>query len=160
MSVEASQAVKHGLSERVLVDPRFRTQPCGHTTKRCSGRMSHVRRARGFITRWRSGNRGLRSRRASLRMLATTWSSGSRRARRLPRLNKNGEPWVWQSRNCWDFACHVKRELFGRELPRVAVPADLSKPGSWNRSTGIPSVARGASCDGPPAEPDFLMHRN
>jgi hypothetical protein len=38
-----------------------------------------------------------------------------------------GEPWAWQSRNCWDFACHVQRELFGRELPRVAVPADLSK---------------------------------
>jgi hypothetical protein len=18
-----------------------------------------------------------------------------------------GEPWAWQSRNCWDFACHV-----------------------------------------------------
>jgi hypothetical protein len=38
-----------------------------------------------------------------------------------------GEPWPWQSRNCWDFACHVQRELFGHELPRVAVPADLSK---------------------------------
>ena len=38
-----------------------------------------------------------------------------------------GEPWAWQSRNCWDFACHVQRELFGRELPRVAVPADPSK---------------------------------
>ena len=38
-----------------------------------------------------------------------------------------GEPWAWQSRNCWDFACHVQLELFGRALPRVAVPADLSK---------------------------------
>jgi hypothetical protein len=38
-----------------------------------------------------------------------------------------GQPWVWQSRNCWDFACHVERELFGRELPRVAVPADQTK---------------------------------
>jgi hypothetical protein len=38
-----------------------------------------------------------------------------------------GQPWAWQSRNCWDFACHVQRELFGRELPRVAVRADLSK---------------------------------
>jgi hypothetical protein len=38
-----------------------------------------------------------------------------------------GEPWAWQSRNCWDFACHVQRELFGRALPRVAVPADHSK---------------------------------
>ena len=38
-----------------------------------------------------------------------------------------GEPWAWQSRNCWDFACHVQRELFGRDLPRVAVPADPSK---------------------------------
>jgi hypothetical protein len=38
-----------------------------------------------------------------------------------------GEPWAWQSRNCWHFACHVQRELFGRDLPRVAVPADPSK---------------------------------
>jgi hypothetical protein len=38
-----------------------------------------------------------------------------------------GQPWVWQSRNCWDFACHVERELFGRELPRVAVPAEQTK---------------------------------
>jgi hypothetical protein len=38
-----------------------------------------------------------------------------------------GEPWAWQSCNCWDFACHVQRELFGRDLPRVAVPADPSK---------------------------------
>jgi len=35
--------------------------------------------------------------------------------------------WGWQSCNCWDFACHVQRELFRRGLPRVAVPADLSK---------------------------------
>ena len=32
-----------------------------------------------------------------------------------------GEHWAWQSRNCWDFACHVQRELFGRDLPHVAV---------------------------------------
>jgi hypothetical protein len=38
-----------------------------------------------------------------------------------------GERWAWQSRNCWDFACHVQRELFGRDLPRVAVPTDFSK---------------------------------
>jgi hypothetical protein len=38
-----------------------------------------------------------------------------------------GEPWAWQSRNCWDFVCHVQSELFGRDLPRVAVPADPSK---------------------------------
>jgi hypothetical protein len=38
-----------------------------------------------------------------------------------------GEPSAGQSPNCWDFACHVQRELFGRELPRVDVPADLSK---------------------------------
>jgi hypothetical protein len=38
-----------------------------------------------------------------------------------------GEPWAWQSRNCWDFACHVQSELFGRELPRVVVPSELSK---------------------------------
>jgi hypothetical protein len=38
-----------------------------------------------------------------------------------------GEPWAWQSRNCWDFACHVQRELFGRELPRPAVPDGFSR---------------------------------
>lgn len=38
-----------------------------------------------------------------------------------------GQPWAWQSRNCWDFAAHVERELFGRVLPQVSVPADLSK---------------------------------
>ena len=38
-----------------------------------------------------------------------------------------GQPWAWQSRNCWDFARHVQPDLFGRELPRVAVPADPSK---------------------------------
>jgi hypothetical protein len=38
-----------------------------------------------------------------------------------------GAPWSWQSRNCWDFACHVERKLFGRELPGVAVPAEASK---------------------------------
>jgi hypothetical protein len=38
-----------------------------------------------------------------------------------------GQPRAWQSRNCWDFARHVERELFGRELPGVAVPAELSK---------------------------------
>ena len=38
-----------------------------------------------------------------------------------------GEPWAWQSCNCWHFACHVERGLFGRELPRVAVPSDQSK---------------------------------
>jgi hypothetical protein len=37
-----------------------------------------------------------------------------------------GSPWAWQSRNCWDFACHVECELFGRELPRVAVPVESS----------------------------------
>ena len=38
-----------------------------------------------------------------------------------------GEPWAWQSSSCWDFACHVQGKLFGRELPRVAVPLELSK---------------------------------
>lgn len=38
-----------------------------------------------------------------------------------------GQPWAWQSRNCWDFACHVQQELFGRALPGIVVPADLSK---------------------------------
>jgi hypothetical protein len=35
-----------------------------------------------------------------------------------------GQQWSWQSRNCWDFAVHVERELFGRILPGVAVPDD------------------------------------
>jgi len=38
-----------------------------------------------------------------------------------------GEPWAWQSRNCWDFACHVQRELLGRDLPDITVPGDFSK---------------------------------
>ncbi|MGJ4893784.1 hypothetical protein ACQR2B_06570 [Bradyrhizobium oligotrophicum] len=33
-----------------------------------------------------------------------------------------GEPWSWRARNCWEFAAHVQRELFGRTLPSVAVP--------------------------------------
>lgn len=35
-----------------------------------------------------------------------------------------GQPWAWQSRNCWDFAAHVEKELFNRILPGVAVPDD------------------------------------
>ena len=35
------------------------------------------------------------------------------------------QPWAWQTRNCWDFACQVEHKLFGRELQRVAVPAAL-----------------------------------
>jgi hypothetical protein len=38
-----------------------------------------------------------------------------------------GEPWAWQARNCWEFACHVQSRLFGRELPRIAVPAEFSR---------------------------------
>ena len=38
-----------------------------------------------------------------------------------------GQSWEWQSQNCWDFAAHVQRELFGRSLPQVVVPGDLSK---------------------------------
>jgi hypothetical protein len=38
-----------------------------------------------------------------------------------------GSPWAWQSQNCWDFAAKIQRELFGRALPQVVVPADLSK---------------------------------
>lgn len=35
-----------------------------------------------------------------------------------------GQPWAWQSRNCWEFAVHLQRELFGRDLPSVVVPDD------------------------------------
>jgi hypothetical protein len=38
-----------------------------------------------------------------------------------------GKPWAWQSRNCWGWACHVRGELFGRGLPRLAIPGDFSK---------------------------------
>lgn len=38
-----------------------------------------------------------------------------------------GKTWDWQSGNCWDFAVHVQRELFGRDLPSVAVPAEQRK---------------------------------
>ncbi|MHC2250799.1 hypothetical protein ACVILK_000491 [Bradyrhizobium embrapense] len=61
-----------------------------------------------------------------------------------------GEPWAWQSRNCWDFACHVQRELFGRELPRVAVPDGFSERWVLEAIAGHPE--RGAwreIADGP-----------
>jgi hypothetical protein len=38
-----------------------------------------------------------------------------------------GQPWAWRDLNCWDFAAHVEGELFGRNLPVVMVPGDLSK---------------------------------
>jgi hypothetical protein len=38
-----------------------------------------------------------------------------------------GEPWSWQFRNCWDFASYGQRELFGRELPCIAVPDGFSR---------------------------------
>lgn len=38
-----------------------------------------------------------------------------------------GEAWAWRARNCWDFACHVQRGLFGRELPQITVPEDFSR---------------------------------
>lgn len=38
-----------------------------------------------------------------------------------------GQPWQWSGGNCWDFAAHVQRELFGRDLPSIAVPRELSK---------------------------------
>ncbi|MBR1206951.1 MULTISPECIES: hypothetical protein [unclassified Bradyrhizobium] len=52
-----------------------------------------------------------------------------------------GEPWTWQSRNCWDFACHVQRELFGRELPRVAVPDGFSERWVLEAIAGHPERA-------------------
>jgi hypothetical protein len=63
------------LSERVLV---YRTYPCRHKTRRCSRPMPHVRRARGSTIRSRSGNRRLRSRRASS-PLSIGRSGGDRR---------------------------------------------------------------------------------
>lgn len=38
-----------------------------------------------------------------------------------------GQPWAWQVHNCWGFARHVERELFGRDLPEIPVPPELSK---------------------------------
>jgi hypothetical protein len=37
-----------------------------------------------------------------------------------------GQPWAWQTRNCWDFAGHVEGQLFGRRLPHIAVPDEPS----------------------------------
>jgi hypothetical protein len=37
-----------------------------------------------------------------------------------------GNKWDWRNHNCWTFACHVQRELFGRSLPDVTVPDDPS----------------------------------
>ncbi|MGY3134093.1 hypothetical protein ACVWZM_004775 [Bradyrhizobium sp. USDA 4501] len=53
-----------------------------------------------------------------------------------------GEPWAWQSRNCWDFACQVKRELFDRELPQIAVPAAFSRRWVLGEIAGHPERAR------------------
>ncbi|MCK1568997.1 hypothetical protein IVB08_34630 [Bradyrhizobium sp. 173] len=61
-----------------------------------------------------------------------------------------GEPWVWQSRNCWDFACHVQRTLFGRELPGLAVPSDFSRRWVLAEFNRHPERARWqAVADGP-----------
>lgn len=38
-----------------------------------------------------------------------------------------GEQWAWQSRNCWDFAVYVQREIFDRDLPGVIVPSECRK---------------------------------
>jgi hypothetical protein len=57
-----------------------------------------------------------------------------------------GEPWAWQSRNCWDFACHVQRELFGRELPHLSVPDGFSRRWVWKSLHTMRSVAAGARC--------------
>lgn len=38
-----------------------------------------------------------------------------------------GNKWDWRNYNCWNFAAHVELELFGRVLPSVSVPTDLSK---------------------------------
>lgn len=59
-----------------------------------------------------------------------------------------GKPWAWQSGNCWDFAVHLERELFGRELPRVAVPADLSK--RWVLESIAAHPERGMWLEAPP----------
>jgi hypothetical protein len=44
-----------------------------------------------------------------------------------------GKRWAANGRgpdefDCWQFACHVERDLFGRDLPSVDAPAD---PVSW-----------------------------
>ena len=51
----------------------------------------------------------------------------SERRQLLPRLI--GKRWAANGRgpdefDCWHLACHVERELFGRELPSVDVPAN------------------------------------
>ena len=53
-----------------------------------------------------------------------------------------GEPWSWQGGNCWDFASHVQRELFGRALPGLDVPPDFSKRWVLNEFARNPERAR------------------
>ncbi|WP_166295334.1 hypothetical protein [Bradyrhizobium sp. 2S1] len=61
-----------------------------------------------------------------------------------------GEPWAWQARNCWDFACHVERELFGRELPQIPVPAEFSRRWVLDEFEAHPERARWSEVeDGP-----------
>jgi hypothetical protein len=37
-----------------------------------------------------------------------------------------GKKWDWKERNCWEFAAHVEVEMFGRQLPSIALPDDPS----------------------------------
>ena len=53
-----------------------------------------------------------------------------------------GEPWAWQGGNCWDFACHVQRELFGRTLPQITVPDEFSKRWVLSEFSSHPERAR------------------
>jgi hypothetical protein len=53
-----------------------------------------------------------------------------------------------RANNCWDFACHVERELFGRELPRVSVPSDQTTRWVLEAIERHPERAREAP-DGP-----------
>ncbi|WP_316184734.1 MULTISPECIES: hypothetical protein [unclassified Bradyrhizobium] len=53
-----------------------------------------------------------------------------------------GEPWSWQSRNCWDFAVHVERQLFDRALPHISVPDGFSRRWVMDEFGGHPERTR------------------
>lgn len=80
--------------------------------------------------------------------MASHNGSGVNRAEFLAALI--GGAWNWRSYNCWQFACHVQKALFGRELPHVDVPADLSKRWLLNELTWHPERTRWRAVpDGP-----------
>ena len=69
-----------------------------------------------------------------------------------------GAPWSWRDHNCWDFAAHVQRHLFCRELPAIAVPVDLSQ--RWVLRTIETHPARHGWREIPPGAFDTILARD